>query len=79
MNVVAVAKVADRVHAVAHELGVDGRIDPSTYADAQALLGDRGMVELVTLCGYYVLVSFTLNAFDIDLPPGNATAFQRAM
>ncbi len=33
------------------------------------------MVELVTLCGYYVLVSFTLNAFDIGLPPGNATAF----
>ena len=63
------------VHAVAHQLGVDGHIDPSTYAEAQALLGDRGMVELVTLCGYYVLVSFTLNAFDIGLPPGNTTAF----
>ena len=63
------------VHAVAHQLGVDGRIDPSAYAEAQTLLGDRGMVELVTLCGYYVLVSYTLNAFDIGLPPGNATAF----
>jgi hypothetical protein len=28
------------------------------------------MVELVTLCGYYTLVSFLLNAFDVPLPPG---------
>ena len=57
------------------ELADDGHLGPQTYADAQALLGDRGMVELVTLCGYYVLVSYTLNAFDIGLPPGNPTAF----
>ena len=40
------------------------------YETAHALLGDRGIVELVTLCGYYSLVSFTLNAFDVPLPPG---------
>jgi hypothetical protein len=27
-------------------------------------------VELVTLCGYYTLVSFSLNAFAVPLPPG---------
>ncbi len=63
------------VYAVARQLGEDGHIDAAAYAEAQALLGDRGMVELVTLCGYYVLVSYTLNAFDIGLPAGNPPAF----
>ena len=63
------------VHAVASQLCSDGHVDAKSYADAQALLGDRGLVELVTLCGYYVLVSFTLNAFDISLPPGSKPAF----
>ena len=60
---------------VASQLCADGHLDAETYAEAQALLGDRGLVELVTLCGYYVLVSFTLNAFDISLPPGSKPAF----
>jgi 4-carboxymuconolactone decarboxylase len=58
------------VHAVATQLVDDGHIDPVTYDAARALLGDRGVVELVTLCGYYTLVSFTLNAFEVALPPG---------
>ena len=32
-------------------------------------LGNAGMVELVSLCGYYTLVSFLLNAFAVPLPP----------
>ncbi len=40
------------------------------YAAARELLGDKGMVELVTLCGYYTLVSFVLNAFEVPIPPG---------
>jgi hypothetical protein len=27
------------------------------------------MVELVSLCGYYTLISFLLNAFTVPLPP----------
>jgi len=60
------------VHEVARQLVADGRVDRATYDAAHELLGDRGIVELVTLCGYYTLVSFTLNAFDVDLPPGEA-------
>jgi hypothetical protein len=45
------------------------------YAAAQQLLGDAGMVELVSLCGYYTLVSFLLNAFTVPLPPGAAPAW----
>ena len=58
------------VHAVARQLVDDGHVDDATYAAARALLGDRGIVEVVTLCGYYTLVCFTLNAFDVALPPG---------
>jgi hypothetical protein len=35
-------------------------------------------VELVSLVGYYALVSFTLNAFEIGLPPGATPTFSRA-
>jgi 4-carboxymuconolactone decarboxylase len=59
------------VHAVARQLTDDGHVDDETYHAAHALLGDRGIVELITLCGYYSLVSFTLNAFEVPLPPGN--------
>jgi 4-carboxymuconolactone decarboxylase len=58
------------VHAVARQLCDAGRVDQVTYDAARELLGERGIVELVTLCGYYTLVSFTLNAFDVPLPPG---------
>jgi len=58
------------VHAVARQLVEGARIDDATYSAARELLGDRGIVELVTLCGYYTLVSFSLNAFEVALPPG---------
>jgi 4-carboxymuconolactone decarboxylase len=60
------------VHDVARQLVDDGHVDQATYDAAHTLLGDRGIVELITLCGYYTLVSFTLNAFEVALPPGAA-------
>ncbi len=58
------------VYSIAHQLVRDGRVDPDRYAAGVAVLGERGMVELVTLCGYYTLISFTLNAFEVGLPDG---------
>jgi 4-carboxymuconolactone decarboxylase len=58
------------VYAVARQLGRSGRLDQETYDAAHRFLGDAGMVELVSLCGYYTLVSFLLNAFAVPLPPG---------
>jgi 4-carboxymuconolactone decarboxylase len=60
------------VHAVATQLTATGRVDQDSYDAARRLLGDAGMVDLVSLCGYYTLVSFVLNAFDVPLPPGEA-------
>lgn len=58
------------VYRVACQLADGGRVDDATYTAAQTLLGDAGMVELVSLCGYYTLISFLLNAFDVPLPAG---------
>jgi 4-carboxymuconolactone decarboxylase len=49
------------VYDVARELASSGRVSPAAYAAARELLGDQGMVELVTICGYYTLISFLLN------------------
>jgi 4-carboxymuconolactone decarboxylase len=57
------------VYMAARQLGQSGRLDEETFAAAQRILGDAGMVELVSLCGYYTLVSFLLNAFAVPLPP----------
>lgn len=63
------------VYTAAHQLATAGQISPDAYAAAQQLLGDAGMVELVSLCGYYSLISFLLNAFSVPLPPGAAPVF----
>ena len=53
-----------------------GKVDTTSYDAARAQLGDGGLVELVTLVGYYTLVSFTLSAFDVPLPAGETCAFK---
>ncbi len=58
------------VYAVAHQLTWTGQLGQDAYDAAQRLLGDAGVVELVSLCGYYTLISFLLNAFAVPLPPG---------
>jgi 4-carboxymuconolactone decarboxylase len=49
---------------------------PATLHDeAVAALGERGVVELVGLLGYYTLTSMTINAFAFPLPEGAASPF----
>jgi 4-carboxymuconolactone decarboxylase len=60
---------------VARQLVTTGHVSPDAYTAAQRLLGDAGLVELVALCGYYSLISYLLNAFDVPLPPGAEPAF----
>jgi 4-carboxymuconolactone decarboxylase len=58
------------IYAATSQLVRTGRVAQEAYDAARELLGDAGLVELVSLCGYYTLVSFVLNAFDVPLPPG---------
>jgi 4-carboxymuconolactone decarboxylase len=57
------------VYTVARQLSQTGQLSQDAYDAAQRLLGDAGVVELVSLCGYYTLISFLLNAFTVPLPP----------
>jgi len=53
------------------ELSKTKRVSDRTYKRAQALLGDKAVVELVGILGYYVLISMTLNVFRM-MPPEDA-------
>jgi len=67
---------------VAVELNRANSVSDTTYAEALAQLGERKLVELVALVGYYTMVAMTLNAHEIPLPEGVQPAFplpQKAM
>ncbi len=60
------------VHDVASTLLATGRLPAALHARATEALGERGLVELVGVLGYYSLVALTLNAFEIGLPDAAA-------
>lgn len=60
---------------VAVELNRSNSVSDGTYAEALAQLGERRLVELVALVGYYTMVAMTLNAHEIPLPEGVQPAF----
>jgi len=47
------------------ELMRENRIGPDSFEAGLAAFGERGMVELVGIVGYYIFVAMTLNAFDM--------------
>lgn len=53
----------------------DRRVDDATYAAAVGVFGEEGVADLVSASGYYVLVSMTLNTFEVDLPDGVTPPF----
>jgi 4-carboxymuconolactone decarboxylase len=64
------------VVAVAQELNRHKSIGDATYAAALARFGERTLVELTALVGYYTMVAMTLNAHEIPLPEGEQPAFE---
>ncbi len=60
------------VHEISTELLQTGRVSKASYARGLETLGERGMVELVAILGYYCMVSLTLNTFELGLPEGVA-------
>lgn len=59
-----------KVYDVVVQLLNDRRVDAETFAAAKDLLGERGLVELVSTIGYYCMISLTLNLFEVGLPDG---------
>ena len=50
------------------ELRATHKVGDTTYNAARQVLGDQGIVDLVALCGYYDLVSMTLNTAQVAAP-----------
>ena len=50
-------------------------VGDSTYSRAVAAFGEHGTVEIIGLCGYYVMVAMALNVAQVPLPPGEPSPF----
>ncbi|MDF1610243.1 carboxymuconolactone decarboxylase family protein [Hoeflea sp. YIM 152468] len=60
------------VHDFARSMAHDGRVEDDIYARAEQHLGSKGLIDLTGLIGYYTLVAYTLNTFEIGVPDSAA-------
>jgi 4-carboxymuconolactone decarboxylase len=58
------------VYEFSRELHEKQGVSDALYARAVARFGERGTVDLITVNGFYVLVSMCLNVDGTPLPPG---------
>lgn len=63
------------LHDFIQEIYKTKRVSDRTYKRVQALLGDKAIVELVGILGYYALISLTLNVFRMMPPPDTELAW----
>jgi 4-carboxymuconolactone decarboxylase len=54
------------------ELHRTKRVSDAAYAEVRDRFGERGVIDLIAVCGYYVAVAMTLNVAQVPLPPGVA-------
>jgi 4-carboxymuconolactone decarboxylase len=45
-------------------------VDDALFKRAVSVLGERGVIDLVAVSGYYTLISMVLNVAEVPLPPG---------
>lgn len=65
---------AKTVYQTALALNDRHRLSDEEFEAAQQVLGHQGLVDVIGLCGYYAMVSLTLNVFEMPTPDGS-TAF----
>jgi 4-carboxymuconolactone decarboxylase len=58
------------VYKLVSELLYDRRVSDATFETAVATLGERGVVDVVGIVGYYGMVSLFLNIDEYPLPDG---------
>jgi 4-carboxymuconolactone decarboxylase len=64
---------AQMIYDVSKSLHESHGVTKALYDEAVKMLGERGLVEIIGLCGYYTMVSMTLNTFEFDLPDGEVS------
>ncbi len=58
------------IYDVAKSLHEGHGLSQALYDEAVNVLTLRGVTEVIGLCGYYTMVSMTLNTFEFELPAG---------
>ncbi len=58
------------IHRFTSSLLNDARVGDTEYEAARKLLGEQGVLDLISTIGYYCMISLTLNALAIPLPGG---------
>jgi 4-carboxymuconolactone decarboxylase len=61
------------IYDVARSLHEAHGLTKTLYEEAEKVLTLRGLIEVIGLCGYYTMVSMTLNTFEFDLPAGEVS------
>jgi 4-carboxymuconolactone decarboxylase len=61
------------IYDVAKSLHEGHGLSQALYDEAVKVLTERGVVEVIGLCGYYTMVSMTLNTFQFELPAGEVS------
>lgn len=63
------------VYEFARELLMHGQVKDATYLAIKSRWGEKGVVELTAVVGYYSMVAMMLNAHHVPMPPGMDPAF----
>lgn len=63
------------VYRVCNEIFRTQRLSDESFAEAISAFGERGVVEIVAIIGYYTLIGNTLNVFQVGLPAGETPPF----
>ena len=63
------------VYRICTELFNTRRLSDEAFNEAVAALGDRGLVEVIAIIGYYTLIGNTLNVFEVAVPEGATPPF----
>lgn len=58
----------EMIHKLSSTVLKTGKLAQPLYDEGKAMFGERCLVELTAILGYYCLVSLTLNVFELGLP-----------
>jgi len=53
----------------AREFGNLGKVSEATFKKTQIAFGDRGVTDIMLLCGYFLALASFANALDLELEP----------
>ncbi|MGZ6000154.1 MAG: carboxymuconolactone decarboxylase family protein, partial [Rhizomicrobium sp.] len=54
------------------QLHATGNVSDAVYDSAVKVFGEKGVIDLIAVNGYYDLVSMTLNVAHVGVPAGTA-------